>query len=112
MPISKVRGGTTPSESLCHTCSHAFICQGEGIGEQVVCRTLNELRILTKIVRCTHYHDKRDKTPSLQTMADMAFILTEQGPLKKVGFVASREWKKANDGKRVLPYGTPDYYED
>ena len=104
----KVENGTTPSERLCDTCHSALIYRGEGVGERVICqRTSPEHAPLVKVVKCTGYSDKRDNTPSLTTMTDMAFILTEQGPLKQVGFIPSRKWRNAHKEERILPNLNP-----
>jgi len=107
MAISgKVRGGTTPSESLCHTCSHAHIYQGEDSRENIYCHIHyydQTLLIQEKVVRCNKYDNSREMHPPLDILTDMAFILTEQGPLKTIGFVPSREWRKKNFEEEVVP---------
>lgn len=105
----KVHNGTTPSERLCDTCTSAMIYQGEGVGERVICRRTDPSHIPPhKVVKCTAYHDKRDKTPDLHTMKDMAFILTEQGPLKQVGFIPARKWREKHKDEHLVPV-EPDY---
>jgi len=66
--------------------------------------------ISIRVVECNQYTDKRDNHPDLSTMADQAFILTEQGPLRTIGFVASREWRKRHADEEVLP-NVPRYHK-
>lgn len=109
MALSKVRGGTTPSERLCDTCVHAHIFQGEDSREHIKCAVNCEFWVPCRVVRCSLYTDKRANTPSLRTMQDMAFILTEDNPMKTVGFISSREWKKRHKDDDILPPGVREY---
>ena len=99
----KVRGGTTTAARLCDSCSHSLIYQGEDSKEYIYCSVARTHRVPVKVVRCSDYSDKRVARPSLRQMEDMAFILTESGPLKNIGFVHSRDWKKANADKDIIP---------
>ena len=61
------------------------------------------------MVRCNQYASKADANrPSLHQMEQMAYILTEIGPLKGVGFIQPKEWRKRNKGDDVVPFA-PDY---
>lgn len=44
-------------------------------------------------------------------MQDMAFILTEQGPLKQVGFIPARKWREHHKDERIVP-NDPNYTWD
>lgn len=101
--ISKVWGGTSPSTRLCDTCDHSQILKGEGNTEIINCTANRFFTVPIRVVECNIYHDKRDKTPSLRTMQDMAFILTEQGPLKQVGFIPARKWRKTHEDEALIP---------
>ena len=105
----KVRGGTRPSTRLCDTCTSSQIMRGEGNTEIILCQNGRCFTVPLRVVECSDYRDKRDKTPSLHMMQDMAFILTEQGPLKNIGFVPSRKWKAAHKDEAVLPNHDPFY---
>lgn len=109
---AKVLNGTTPSANLCPTCTHSHIFQGEGQREYTRCGAFYETHAMfvpTLVVRCNKYHDKRDNTPSLREMGDMAFILTEDNPLHTVGFVSNREWKRKNKDNDPLPPGVKEF---
>lgn len=109
---TKVRNGTAPSERLCDTCSHAHIFQGEGQREYIRCLADYDesITIPTRVVRCNRYTDKRNQTPSLHEMAEMAFILTESsGSMKQAGFVHARHWKKAHKDDDILPAGVREF---
>lgn len=101
----KVRGGTTPSESLCHTCCNAHIYQGEDSREHIRCGYGfdESIPIRAKVVRCNRYADSRELHPPLSVLQDMAFILTEQGPLKTIGFVPARDWRKRHKDEEIVP---------
>lgn len=103
----KVWGGTSPSTRLCDTCTNAHILKGEGNTEIIKCDVTRSFIVPIRVVECSQYLDKRDKTPTLRTMQDMAFILTEQGPLKQVGFIPARKWRKAHEDESVLPGREP-----
>lgn len=106
----KVINGTTPSERLCDTCTEGMVFQGEGVGDTVICAAQHpSFRVRQKVVKCTEYKDKRDRAPSLRTMQDMAFILTEQGPLKTVGFIPSRKWREHHKDESLLPNHLPSW---
>lgn len=64
------------------------------------------------MVRCNKYTSLRDANrPSLHAMQDMAYILTESGPMKTMGFIKAKDWRKAHkrDGADILPPGVPDW---
>jgi hypothetical protein len=100
-----VRSGTTPSKRLCDSCNHAVIMQGESQGERIWCHGVswdNPAPIKDQIVRCSAY-SRKESGPSLSAMTDMAFILTEQGPMKTAGFVSPRDWRKRHQDESVVP---------
>lgn len=79
--------------------------QGEGQQERVWCHGISwdkPVQLREQIVRCSAY-TRKDSGPSLRAMEDLAFILTEQGPLKTVGFVSAREWRKKHHDESLVP---------
>ena len=109
----KIRNGTTPSERLCDSCKFSHIAQGEGTMEIVRCLADYD-DVWTPpflVVKCNKYRSLADSLkPSLDTLVSMAYILTEDGPLKSIGFVSPREWqKRRKKGDSILPPIVPDY---
>ena len=100
-----IRQGTTPDTRLCDSCTFSVIMQGEGVGEKVYCKDLTwegAHPISFKVVRCSNYN-RKDAGPSLRAMEGMAMILTEQGPLKTVGFMSAREWRRRHKDDELIP---------
>lgn len=101
----KVHRGTTPFKRLCDTCTAGMVIQDESTKDVVFCSNLptgcNPLRL--RVVRCTEYKDKTENYPSLRVMQDMAYVLTEDTPMKTAGFVSSREWRKKHKEEPMLP---------
>lgn len=79
--------------------------EGESGKTRIQCHALSGSNpfIYDRIVKCSAYEDKRNMQPSLRTMTDMAFIITEQGPLKTIGFVPSRLWRKTHKDEEIIP---------
>ena len=79
--------------------------RGEGQREHIICNALYEqpFEVPLRVTTCNRYDDKRTDRPSLSTMKDMAFILTEDTPLKSIGFVSPKEWRKKHKDDDVLP---------
>ena len=100
-----VRSGTTLGERLCDSCSKSTIMQGEGQQEDVYCNGVSwdaPLKLTKRIVRCSAYA-KKDVGPSLRALESMAMIITEQGPLKSVGFMTAKEWRKRHADDELVP---------
>ena len=100
-----VRSGTTPGERLCDTCEQSVIMQGEGQEEQVFCTGVGyeaPIEINKIIVRCSAYK-KKESGPSLRAMEGMAMIITESGPLRNVGFMTAKEWRKRHADDELVP---------
>ncbi|KKK55940.1 hypothetical protein LCGC14_3069540, partial [marine sediment metagenome] len=86
--------------------------QGEGTEDWVKCYADFNIgfTVPIRVVKCSKYYSKADaRKPSLHDMMEQAYILTEDGPMKHVGFVKPTEWRKHNKGEDVVPGGIPDF---
>ncbi len=87
----KIHGGTARDDepSLCLTCRHASVVQGQKSADQIVrCGRLEE-RIRFRVSSCTDYvsHDH----PSLWHMEDIAWVLRTDPKRKQIGFVRGKD---------------------
>jgi len=42
-------------------------------------------------------------------MQDSAYILGQFGPMKTLGFISVKDWRKRNKGEDILPSLIPDF---
>jgi hypothetical protein len=90
----KVHGGTVAhgEPSLCYTCRHATIVKGTTQKHEIVdCQRLSGVpgRITFAVTSCSAYSDSR--TPTLNQMEDIAWVLRSDPKRKNIGFVRSRD---------------------
>lgn len=91
----KVHGGTVrhSDSSLCVTCCHSTIIQGETLDERIVechASVMHGRLIPFRVTECSSYRDAR--LPSYADMVRMAWILRPHGTKKRpAGFVRGEE---------------------
>ena len=102
----KVYGGTVlhSGQSLCETCTHSTITNGESLDQQLVeCNASygHARRIPFRVRSCSAYQDARQ--PSYLELMRKAWILDVRGPKKrKPGFVrgedlSPQEWAELDN---------------
>ena len=91
----KIQGGTVRhgDPSLCATCGHATIIQGETLDQRIVsCHAafMHPKPIPFKVTSCTAYADARQ--PSYGEMVRLAWVLQPHGTRRRpAGFVRGRD---------------------
>ena len=88
---------------ICATCSRAISAFGRS-GRQVLTRCATFRRpIPFPVERCSAYEDKNDKTPSIYTMVESAWILGVDKGNRVIGFCSPKQWRSENKNTPVLP---------
>ncbi len=90
----RIQGGTVRhgDPSLCLTCRHATVVQGQSLQDRIVdCGLLSsrDSRISFPVTSCSGYSDRRH--PTLREMEDLAWVLRTDGRRRHIGFVQARE---------------------
>jgi len=95
-----VQNGTPFGPRLCDRCRMAQIMRGDGLQDNVYCRSTAQ-HVRLRVVECNSFDDK--SRPSLWDMTQMAWVLATSSGGRVIGFVSAKEFRNKHGEDPIMP---------
>ncbi len=91
----KVLNGTrSDATDLCPSCSRSVIVKGGRDSDETRYCHVTQNYVKNRVAECSGYYNS--DLPSIQTLYDVAWILSTDKKQNAIGFVSPQDWKKKN----------------